>query len=213
MRFFYLLQLVIPVDGHYLMRHGQSTWNNEHRWTGHADPPLTELGRLQAKKACPNLEKMGFISVTSSGLRRARETASIVANNLSIELAPSVAELNERHSGDICGLTSCEIDIKFPGLLEKWRAGEVIEIPGGEPWPQFVSRILQGLFIVSSLADPLLVVIHEGVMRAIEYYLGEGQKRHENLEGRWVRACNNRFNQTARSSGVLIEAPRRGWLT
>jgi uncharacterized phosphatase len=174
----------------YIVRHGQSTWNDEHRWAGHADPPLSDLGRLQAKKACIRLAEMHFQLVTSSGLSRARETASIIANELGIELAPPVPELKERQSGDICGLTSQEIDIRFPGLLDEWRAGQIIDIPGGEAWPIFVERVLKGLRSLSSWSGPVLAVSHEGVLRTVEHLLGEKQVRHENLEGKWLRICN-----------------------
>jgi broad specificity phosphatase PhoE len=174
----------------YLVRHGQSTWNDEHRWAGQADPPLTDLGRLQAKMACSRLKEMGFQRVTSSDLIRARETASIFADEIGIDLAPPVPELKERHSGDISGLTSHEIDICFPGLLDKWRAGQIIDIPGGEPWPNFVERVFQGLCNLSSWSGPILVICHEGVLRAIESHFGEKQVRHENLEGKWIRICN-----------------------
>ena len=171
----------------YLARHGQSIWNDEHRWAGQADPPLTDLGRLQAKKACPRLKEMGFHSVTSSDLSRARETAAIIASELGLELAPPVPELKERHFGEMCGLTSHEIDIRFPGLLDRWRAGQIIEIPGGEAWSIFVERVFQGLCSLSSWPGPILVVSHEGVFRAVEHLLGEKQVKHENLEGKWLR--------------------------
>jgi uncharacterized phosphatase len=171
----------------YLVRHGQSTWNDEHRWAGHEDPSLTDLGRLQAKKACSKLSEMGFRLVTSSTLSRARETASIIAGELSIELAPPVLELDERHFGDISGLTSPEIDIRFPGLLDRWRDGQIIEIPGGEAWSVFVERVFHGLCSLSSRSGPILVVSHEGVLRVVEYYFGEKQIKHQNLERKIVK--------------------------
>ena len=58
----------------YVARHGQSTWNLERRWTGHGDPPLTELGRQQAREACEFLGAQDFDAVASSALIRARET-------------------------------------------------------------------------------------------------------------------------------------------
>jgi broad specificity phosphatase PhoE len=174
----------------YLLRHGQSTWNAEHRWAGHSDPPLTDLGRRQAKEACSRLREMGFQSVTSSDLCRARETASIITEELGLYLNPPVPELKEIQSGDICGLTSQEIDLRFPGFLDEWRAGEIIEMPGGETWSDFVKRIKDGLSRLFSHGGPILVVSHEGVLRAVEHLLGEKQKKHENLEGRWIRIIN-----------------------
>lgn len=188
----------------YLVRHGQSIWNNEHRWAGQADPPLTDLGRLQAQKACSRLKEMGFQSVTSSDLRRARETASIIASELDVKLAPPVSELKERHSGEIYGLTSQEIDIRFPGLLERWRAGQIIDLPGGEAWSIFVERVFKGLCDLSSWSGPILVVSHEGVLRAVEHYFGERQVKHENLEGKWIRV-GNRTMQPISGNPALAE--------
>jgi broad specificity phosphatase PhoE len=171
----------------YLVRHGQSIWNSEHRWAGQADPPLSDLGRLKAKMACSRLKEMGFRLVTSSDLKRAKETAAIISGELEIELVPPVPELKKRQSGDICGLTSHEIDLRFPGLLDEWRAGQIIEIPGGEAWSIFIGRVFQGLCNLFSWSGPILVVSHEGVLRAVEHLLGEKQVRHENLEGKWIR--------------------------
>ncbi len=185
----------------YLVRHGQSTWNDEHRWAGQADPPLTDLGRRQAQKASSRLKEMGFRSVTSSDLRRARETAAIMASELGIDLAPPLPELKERQSGDICGLTSQEIGIRFPGLLDRWRAGQIIDIPGGEAWPNFLERVLQGLCSLSSWSGPILAVSHEGVLRAVEYHFGEKQIRHENLEGKWIRSFNRALLPNTRTAG------------
>ena len=100
----------------YLIRHGQSTYNNEKRWAGHADPPLTDLGREQAKKACEKFKEMDFTAITSSSLQRARETAEIISQQLNINLLDSIPDLNERHAGHISGLTSDEIDEKFPEI-------------------------------------------------------------------------------------------------
>lgn len=171
----------------YLLRHGQSTWNSDRRWAGHEDPPLTELGRRQAQSACGKFYQMGFSAIASSSLQRARETASIISNNLKIKLLPPVSELNERQAGEICGLTSTEIENRFPGLLEKWRKGEIIDIPGGENWDDFVKRVQRGFNNLSLLPGRILVVSHEGILRMIEYRLGEKQRKHENLEGRWIK--------------------------
>jgi uncharacterized phosphatase len=188
----------------YLVRHGQSTWNVEHRWAGgQADPPLTDLGRVQASKACSRLAEICFHLVTSSDLSRARETAAIIAGELGIELASPVPELNELHSGDISGLTSTEIDLRFPGLLDRWRAGQIIDIPGGEAWSVFTERVFQGLCSLSSWSGPILVVSHEGVLRAVEYLLGEKQVRHENLQGKWIRACNQSLQPITQTAGSV----------
>lgn len=158
----------------------------QRRWAGHADPPLTEAGRKQAKDACGKFEEMGFSFATSSALQRARETASIISRHLNIGLLDPVPDLNERHAGRISGLTSDEIEEQFPEFLNNWRKGINIDIPGGEKLDDFVSRVQKGLTGLSSVSGRILVVVHEGVLKAAEYLSGEEQRKHDNLEGIWV---------------------------
>lgn len=61
----------------YLMRHGETDWNRVHRMQGHADVPLNETGRAQAKTAGARLAGLAFGAVYASPLRRARETARL----------------------------------------------------------------------------------------------------------------------------------------
>ena len=129
---------------------------------------------------------MRFSSVASSSLQRARETASIISEYLKIDLLEPISDLNERQAGEISGLTSDEIEEHFPGLLDKWRKGEIIDIPSGEKWDDFVKRVKNGLNNLYLMSGRILVVSHEGILRAIEYQLGEKQRKHENLEGRWL---------------------------
>ena len=170
----------------YVARHGQSTWNEAGRWAGQADPPLTDLGRLQAKETSVSLGKFQFTCVSSSCLQRARETASIMANEMDIALLEPVADLNERHYGEISGLTALEIEEKYPELMREWRAGNPVEIPGGELWQEFVDRVYRGLRHLSAQQGCVLVIAHMGVLRAIEYSLGEPKRQHRNLDGMWV---------------------------
>lgn len=168
------------------MRHGQSKWNAEHRWAGQADPSLSDIGRRQAADSCERLQESQFTGVSSSSLKRARETASIIANELGVELLDPVADLNERHLGEISGLTSTEIENEYPQFMREWRTGNPTEVPGGELWSEFVNRVFRGLINLSNLPGCTLVVAHMGVLRVIEHSRGESQSRHENLGGVWV---------------------------
>jgi len=81
-----------------LVRHGQSTWNAEERWQGHADPPLSDLGERQARAAAPSVVAIGATVVVSSDLTRARQTAELLAPpTLTPVVEPSV---RERDVGD-----------------------------------------------------------------------------------------------------------------
>lgn len=170
----------------YVARHGQSTWNLERRWAGHADVPLTDLGRQQARDAARALRDEQFARVTSSSLQRARETAAIVAQELGVELVAPVENFNERHYGEVSGLTSSEIAARWPAFMEKWRAGIPVEIPGGELWHHFLDRVLDGVEYLRNLEGMSLVIAHMGVLRAIETSAGRPRRRYDNLEGVWV---------------------------
>ena len=172
----------------YVARHGESTWNAERRWTGHGDPPLTELGRAQARAACESLGALRFDAVTSSTLVRAAETASIIAAALRLRQLAPMRQLDERFAGEISGMTSAEIDVRWPGFLEQWRAGSTVDLPGGEPWAAFVDRVLDGLEQLRTEPGRILVVSHMGVQRAIEHALAKPPSWYGNLEGLWVRS-------------------------
>ncbi|MCJ7772533.1 MAG: phosphoglycerate mutase family protein [Desulfobacterales bacterium] len=170
----------------YFARHGQSTWNAQDRWAGHDDPPLTDLGREQAKNACAQLAQYNFEGITSSSLLRARETASIISHVLNIDLKDPIPELNEIDAGNISGLTSDQINANYPDLIDKWKAGFPVDMPGGESWEDFVERVFDGILQFKPYSkSSILVIAHEGVLRALAYQLGEKLISYENLEGRW----------------------------
>jgi broad specificity phosphatase PhoE len=109
-----------------------------------------------------------------------------MANEMIIALLEPLADLNERHYGEISGLTALEIEERYPDLMREWRVGNPVELPGGESWQEFVDRVFRGLRHLSALQGCVLVIAHMGVLRAIEYSLGETKRRHKNLDGMWV---------------------------
>lgn len=163
-----------------LIRHGQSTWNAERRWQGHADPPLSELGRSQAKAAAASVG--GVDAVVSSDLRRARETAEIVAAELGIGPVAAVEALRERAAGEWTGLTREEIERGWPGAIE---AGSHPQ--GYEGNDVLVARVVPMLHAIAERFRSALVVTHGGVIGAIEQHLGAEHHRTPNLGGRVVR--------------------------
>ncbi|MBC7648503.1 MAG: 2,3-diphosphoglycerate-dependent phosphoglycerate mutase [Vitreoscilla sp.] len=100
-----------------LIRHGQSTWNLENRFTGWADVPLTETGIAQAKNAGKLLKGAGYdFDVTyTSVLTRATHTLWHVLDEMDRTWLPVVNSwrLNERHYGDLQGLNKAETAKKF----------------------------------------------------------------------------------------------------
>ena len=188
----------------YVARHGQSTWNVERRWAGHADPPLTEVGRAQAREACESFRGHRFDAVSSSTLVRALETASIIASALRIPRLGPARHFDERFAGQLSGMTSAEIEARWPGFMDQWRSGSPVEIPGGEPWQAFVDRVLEGLEQLQTVPGRILIISHMGVQRAIEHGSGRSLSWYGNLEGLWVSGSH------LRRAGDRAPDPLRG---
>ena len=109
-----------------LVRHGQSTWNLENRFTGWTDVDLTELGRQEALAGAKMLRDEGFSfdAAYTSVLRRAIKTLWIVLETLELEWIPVTRawQLNERHYGGLQGLNKAEMAEKFGETQVKiWR--------------------------------------------------------------------------------------------
>ena len=93
-----------------LVRHGQSQWNLENRFTGWVDVDLTPLGEKEAAAAGQKLTGIRFDKAYTSDLKRAQKTLSIILNELGQSNIPIEKDkaLNERHYGDLQGLDKAE---------------------------------------------------------------------------------------------------------
>ena len=120
-----------------LVRHGQSTWNLENRFTGWTDVDLTELGTTEAHEAGKLLCESGYdfdIAYTSV-LKRAIKTLNIVQEEMSLEWLPVVRawQLNERHYGSLQGLNKSEMAEKFgEAQVKVWRRSYDVPPPALE---------------------------------------------------------------------------------
>jgi len=109
-----------------LLRHGQSTWNKENKFTGWTDVDLSEMGLVEAKKAGEALKKEGFtfdIAFTSV-LKRAIRTLWITLDELDLMWIPVIRNwrLNERHYGALQGLNKSETAQKYGDeQIKIWR--------------------------------------------------------------------------------------------
>ena len=111
-----------------LIRHAQSEWNRQGRFTGWADPALTEAGRAEAAVAAALLSERGyrFDTAYTSGLRRARQTAEILLRDSGNSSVPLVADwrLNERHYGALEGEPKAVVAARVgEDQVWRWRRG------------------------------------------------------------------------------------------
>lgn len=117
-----------------LLRHGESQWNLENRFTGWTDVPLTTNGIKEAEFAANAIikEKIKIISIHTSLLKRAISTAKIVAKSIGFELEKISYDwrLNERHYGSLQGLNKSETALKYgEDQVLKWRRSYDIPPP------------------------------------------------------------------------------------
>ena len=146
------------------MRHAETDWNRERRFQGHADTSLNDAGRAQAAELADALAHERLSAVYSSPLRRASETAAIVASRIGLDVR-RVEALREIDVGDWEGLTIGEVQSWYPDSAPvDWRSGW----PGGETYEELSARVLPAL---AALADAhpdgrILAVTHAGPVRA-----------------------------------------------
>lgn len=150
-----------------VVRHRQSTWNADRRFTGLADPPLSEHGRAEAEALAGRLAPIGFDAVVSSTLTRARQTAEAAAARLGIDTVTTDGRLVEHDVPAWQGLTREEIDERWPGAWARWRAEHAIDAPGTEPWSALQARVTAALLDHAARGSRVLVVAHAGVLLAL----------------------------------------------
>jgi broad specificity phosphatase PhoE len=164
-----------------LVRHGQSEWNADGRWQGQADPPLTDLGRAQARHAA---RALGVVdAIVSSDLGRALDTAMTLAGELGVGPVVVDPDLRERHAGDWQGLTRVQIEEGWPGYLDDRRRPD-----GWEADELLLARATAALVRIHELAPrgEAIAVTHGGLIYVVEGSFGEPFQRIANLGGRWI---------------------------
>jgi broad specificity phosphatase PhoE len=152
-----------------LARHGETDDNREPiRAQGFRDTPLNETGRRQAHELADRMAGEGIISLWTSDLSRARETAEIVGER--IGLKPQLdARLREADRGRWEGRLFIDIEREEPELYAAWRrAGEGFRFPGGESLRDQLDRVSAALSDIRSTGElPALTVAHGGSIRVM----------------------------------------------
>jgi len=162
-----------------LIRHGESLWNKENRFTGWVDVPLTDKGREQAKRAGEILKSLNikFDIAYTSLLSRAIETLEIIIKTLGYNI-PVIKDisLNERHYGDLQGLNKDKVaEIYGKEQVRLWRRSLKVRPPNGESLEDtqkrtipFFERAIKGDL---ELNKNVLVVAHGNSLRSIVSYI------------------------------------------
>lgn len=161
-----------------LLRHGESQWNLENRFTGWVDVPLSAKGITEAESAGEKLKGYVFDRAFTSVLQRAIRTLDIVleaTGQTSIPVTQNQA-LNERHYGDLQGLNKAETAQKFGEAQVKiWRRSFDIQPPNGESLKDTLARVLP--YWESAIAphvmkgERLIIAAHGNSLRSLVMHL------------------------------------------
>ena len=167
-----------------LIRHGQSQWNLENRFTGWVDVPLTEAGREEARRGAALIRGRHFDRAFTSALVRAQETLDIVLKEIGQTSLPVEKDraLNERHYGALQGLDKAEtakkygeeqvklwrrsFDVPPPKEKTEWNPdgiSESLKDTAARTLPYFTSKILP----LVQAGKTILVVAHGNSLRSI----------------------------------------------
>ena len=161
----------------HLVRHGQSTWNLQHRVQGQRnEPALTDLGRRQAIDAARALAGVRPALLLTSDLARARQTADIIGRALRLQPIHTTL-LREQALGELEGLSTQEASARLAGVD---LADPAVRYAGGESRDDVAARIgeLFGTPMINALtaSDEIVLVSHGDTIRiAIALLLGEDQ--------------------------------------
>ena len=170
-----------------LLRHGQSQWNLENRFTGWKNVPLTEKGEAEAKKAGELIRKhnISIDRVFSSVLERANRTAEIAIKKAELNnllennklIMTSSEKLNERDYGDLVGLNKQETADKFgKDQVHIWRRSYDTPPPNGESLKDVVERVSpyfkENIKPLIDKGENILIAAHGNSLRAMMIELG-----------------------------------------
>ena len=157
-----------------LIRHGESIWNLENRFTGWVDVDLTEKGKEEAKSAGAKIKSIKFDKAYTSVLKRAIDTLSLALESAGQTELPVVKDqaINERHYGDLQGKNKAETaKIYGEAQVHVWRRSYDVPPPNGESLKDTAARTLpyfKNVILPDVLAGKNIVVsAHGNSLRAI----------------------------------------------
>jgi len=152
-----------------LVRHGDTELNSAERYWGDSDVKLSDAGFGQAEKLRHRLAAEKIDAIYSSNLRRASETAQIIASGHQLDVI-TCAELREINFGKLEGLTFAEASQLYPEVSKLWmKRSPNLKYPGGESLSEFNKRVSKFLNRLKKHTpeETILIVAHSGVLRTL----------------------------------------------
>ncbi len=152
-----------------LVRHGETTWNQQGRYQGQVDTPLSERGWEQGRLLAQALAPVKIDACYASPLSRAFETAKLCADLHGLPVTMDKRLLEIAH-GEWEGLLAEDVQKKWPDLLQKWRTTVVdAPMPDGEAIDEVADRSMAAFNDIADLNPDktVLVAAHDAVNKAV----------------------------------------------
>jgi 2,3-bisphosphoglycerate-dependent phosphoglycerate mutase len=176
-----------------VLRHGESVWNKENKFTGWVDVGLSEKGEQEAVAAGEKLQKFHFDNVITSDLKRTKKTAILLLKDRPLDEKESMIftvspEVKERSYGDLAGIVKSELKEKYgEEQMRIWRRSYYERPPAGESLEDVKNRMgpFFDEFILPLLkaGKNVLLVSHGNALRALFVHLGfKDEKTVEHFE-------------------------------
>jgi enolase len=176
-----------------VLRHGESVWNKENKFTGWIDIGLSEKGEQEAVAAGNKLQKYNFDNVITSDLKRTKKTAILLLKDRSLQEKENMVftvspEVKERSYGDLAGIVKSKLKETYgEEQMRIWRRSYYERPPGGESLEDVKNRIgsFYDEFILPLLkaGKNVLLVSHGNALRALFVHLGfKDEKSVEHFE-------------------------------
>ncbi len=151
-----------------LIRHGQTDWNVQGRYTGQSDIPLNGTGQAQAQSLVEQLTSHKIDAIFSSDLMRASETAGILSESFQIPVQLD-SRLREINQGEWEGKHLDDIKLKYNDIWQKRKSNpHDIRPPGGESLPEVSTRVIEAVEeIAAKYPEGTVLIISHGLAIAL----------------------------------------------
>ncbi len=172
----------------YLVRHGESTYNQKRLFAGHTDVPLTEKGMDQARSLRAFFEGKAFDGIYTSDLSRSVETCRLMIDHeVDIEMDPGLREIS---FGIFEGQSYEMLSEKYPELVDRWAEDPIAyQVPEGESLEEFYQRVTEAYETILARHRPddeVLITAHGGTIQVIL-----SRELTGSIEGYWRYAVEN----------------------
>jgi len=160
-----------------LLRHGRTAWNAQRRFQGQADPPLDEVGRMQAYEVAALIAALRPGLLVSSDAVRTMQTAEIVGELAALPTIPD-SRFRERGLGHWEGLTRDDVAAQYPDEYADWLDGRDVSRRGGETRDEVAARALTAFSELPPVPTAVIVTHSATAMALTNSLLGIAQEIH-----------------------------------